>query len=293
MKAEAWEPTSISLYGCITGLELSGSRVEILKGITLRRVYVDTIGATMMAFAPPPTPKSHHPTPWAAVRGGLTFESRLEIAITDIGACDGLPPPVAAWLVAAVLRLQVASPIRLAVIANMPFDQMRERWREVEAVAFESAPQQIGAFNAHRVEARELDLSWLRETLPVAARLYHDERFFRAFSIYDQALFSPTTGMGTVLVWTAIEAFFDLGREREKTKAICKALSDYVGADRNDRDRAYQIIQELYYKRGQVVHAGRSMDTNDTIQSYQLACVAFQRALIDGRLPPSPTQASR
>jgi hypothetical protein len=290
MKAEAWKPTSIPLYGCVTGLELPEGRIEILQGITLRPVYVDTIGATMMAFAPPPTPQSHHPAPWAAVRGGFTFESRLEIAITDIGACDGLPPSVVAWLVAALLRLRVASPIRLAVIANMPFDQMGERSSEVEAVAFESAPQQIGAFTARRVEATESDLSWLREMLPVAARLYHDERFFRAFSIYDQALFSPTTEMGTVLVWTAIETLFDLGREREKTKAICRALSDYVGADRADRDRAYQVIQELYYKRGQTVHAGRGMDTHDMIQSYRLACGAFQRALIDGKLPPTPTQ---
>ena len=71
MSEKAWDTSTPPIYGCLTGIELPNDRVEILPGIALRRVYVDTFGATMMAFAPPPTPKSHHPGPWAAVRGGL------------------------------------------------------------------------------------------------------------------------------------------------------------------------------------------------------------------------------
>jgi hypothetical protein len=94
--------------------------------------------------------------------------------------------------------------------------------------------------------------------------------------------------MSAVLVWTAIEALFDLGAERDKTRAICKALSDYVSTSRADRDRAYQVIQDLYKKRGRVVHVGRSVDPSDFMQSLQLARVAFRRVLIDGELPMSP-----
>jgi hypothetical protein len=136
-----------------------------------------------------------------------------------------------------------------------------------------------------QIKATKDELSWLRDMLPVAARLYHDERFFRAFSIYDQAQWTPTPEMGTVLIWTAIEILFDLASEREKTKAICKALSDYIGTDRSDRDRAYQVIRSLYYKRGQTVHAGRSVGWQDVVQSFRLASAAFQRVLIDGGLP--------
>jgi Apea-like HEPN len=204
-----------------------------------------------------------------------------------MSACDGLTPSVAAWLVAAVLRLRIPTPIRLAVIGNMPFDRMGEHWQEEHAVAFESAPHQIGIFKAVRIEVTNDELSWLRDMFPVAARLYHDERFFRAFSVYDQAQWTPTPEMATVLVWTAIEILFDLAGEREKTKAICRALSDYVGVDQSDRDRAYQVIQDLYYKRGQTVHAGRGMASQDVIQSFRLANVAFQRVLVKSRLPPS------
>jgi hypothetical protein len=167
----------------------------------------------------------------------------------------------------------------------MPFDTMGEHWQEVQAVAFESAPHQIGIFTAMRIEVTNDELSWLRDMFPVAARLYHDERFFRAFSVYDQAQWTPTPEMATVLVWTAIEILFDLAGEREKTKAICRTLSDYVGVDQFDRDRAYQVIQYLYYTRGQTVHAGRCTPSQDVIQSFRLASVAFQRVLINGRLP--------
>lgn len=290
MQSGTWNATSIPLYGCLTGLELPDSRIEVLHGIVLRRVYVDTFGATMMAFAPPTISRPYQ-EPWAAVQGGFTFESRVEIAITDARACDGMAPSVVAWLVAAVLRLHVKSPIRLAVIANMPFDQMSKSWSKVEAIAFETAPQQTGVFTAQHIEASELHLSWLKEKLPVAARLYHEERFFRAFSIYDQSLWSPSPETSNMLIWTAIEILFDLGREREKNKAISGALSAYVAADRPDRDRAYQVIQGLYHKRGQAIHAGRRMDTEDIIQSHQLARAAFQRALINGKLPPSSARS--
>jgi hypothetical protein len=280
-----WDRSELPIYGCLTGVELRDESVAILPGITLRRVYVDTFGATMMAFAAPAASNSPHPAPWEAVRGSFTFEGRVQIEVTDAGLLDGLTPAVAVWLVAAVLRLRIPAPIRLAVIRNAPFDPEAASRREIESIAFETAPHQIGIFKAKRSELTQEELAFLREMLPVAARLYHDERFFRAFSVYDQAQWVPTPEIGTVLVWTSMEILFDLTAEREKTKAICKALSDYVAEDRSDRDRAYQVVQDLYQKRGQTVHAGRSMMPQDVAQSFRLASVAFQRTLIDGRLP--------
>ena len=286
MDKEAWDASRAPIYGCLTGIELPKDKIEVLPGIALRRIYVDTFGTTMMAFAPPPTSESPHPGPWVAVRGGFAFEARVEVELINMNACDGLVPSTAVWLVAAVLRLRVPAPIRLAVIGNMPFDRMGEHPQEANAVAFESAPHQIGTFSVRRIEASEDELQWLRDMLPVAAQLYHDDRFFRAFSIHDQAQWASTQEMAVVLVWTAIEILFDLASERDKTKAICRALSEYVAVDQRDRDRAYQVIQNLYYMRGQTVHAGRRMAAQDVMQILRLASIAFQRVLIDGGLPP-------
>lgn len=283
---DAWDTSEPPLYGCLTGIELPKDRVEIARGVALRRVYVDTFGATMMAFKPPPAPNSPHPAPWAAVRGGFTFEGRTEVELTDLAACDGLTASVAMWLVAAVLRLRVSAPVRLAVLANLPFEKENGQSSQIQAIAFERAPQQIGHFTAGRIEVSEAEIGWLQDMLPLASRLYHEERFFRAFSIFDQAQWAATPEMSAVLVWTAIEILFDLSAEREKTKAICHALSDYVGRDETDRERAYLVIRDLYYKRGKVVHSGRRVPLNDVVQGILLARAAFERVLIDGRLPP-------
>lgn len=282
---KAW-PDTLPLYGCLTGIELPDSGFEAALGVTLSSVFVDMFGTSLLAFAPPPKPKAPHPGPWIPVNGGYTFKSRTQVAITDVSAFDGLTPSAVAWLVAAMLRLQMASPVRMAVLAAMPFDMMKstpEPW----PIPFESATHHIGPYRTNSAAATEEDLRWLRGALPVAARLYHEERFFRAFSVYDQAQWSPTLEMGTVLVWTAIEALFDLGGEREKTKAICRALADYVGDGQSDRDRAYQVIRDMYGKRGSVVHYGGRVKPEDAIQSYQFAKVAFRRCIIDGRLPPA------
>jgi hypothetical protein len=58
MTTKAWDTSAPPIYGCLTGIELPNEMIAILPGIALRRVYVDTFGATMMAFAPPSTPKS-------------------------------------------------------------------------------------------------------------------------------------------------------------------------------------------------------------------------------------------
>ncbi|AWC22459.1 hypothetical protein ASC75_24905 [Aminobacter sp. DSM 101952] len=277
----------LPLYGCLTGIELPDSGFEVIPGVSLRSVFVDMFGTSLLAFAPPPTPKAPHPGPWVPINGGYTFKSRVQVSITDVSSFDSLSPSAVAWLVAAMLRLQLPSPVRMAVLAAMPFDKM-EVTHEPWPITFESATHQVGPYRTPSTVASEEDFLWLRTALPVASRLYHEERFFRAFSVYDQAQWSPTLEMGTVLVWTAIEALFDLGGEREKTKAICRALADYVSDGPSDRDRAFQVIRDMYGMRGSVVHNGGRVAPEDAIQSYQFAKVAFRRCIIDGKLPPSP-----
>lgn len=280
-----WDVEKPPLYGCLTGIELPVEAFNIAPGLVLRSVFVDMFGTSMLAFAPPPNPSAPHPAPWVAVKGGYAFQSRVELAVTDALAFDALSPSVAAWLVAAMFRLRMKSPVRMAVLANRPFDELQHQgpW----PLAFESATQQIGPYSTRTDTVGEDDLRWLRASVPMAARFYHDERFFRAFSVYDQAQWSPTLAMGMVLVWTAIETLFDLGGKREKTKAICRALSDYVANGTADRDRAYQVIRNLYAKRGGVVHAGARVTLQDAMQSWQFAKVAFRRCIADGKLPPS------
>lgn len=285
-RGNTWTISKLPLYGALTGIELSGDTFEVTRGIVLRRVYVDVFGAPMMAFGPPSSPNSHHPAPWVAVRGGFGFSCRVEVAITDLSEFETLSPSTVAWLIAAVLRLQLCSPVRMAVLGNMPFDQMGAgASNDVTALSFEGAPHQICLRAAGEDKRSAEDLDWLRSSLPVAAHLYHDERFLRAFSVYEHAQWSPTLEMAVVLIWSAMEIFFDLGRNREKTKAISSALAGFVGDDGPDKDHAYQAVRDLYQKRGRVVHAGQTIDPASAAQTIRLARATFRKALLDRRLP--------
>jgi hypothetical protein len=150
---------------------------------------------------------------------------------------------------------------------------------------FESSPYQNGLFRAERLEMTVEDIEWLSNTLPVAARLFRDERFMRAFTVFDESVWASCFEIGTVFIWTAIEILFDCSGEQHKTKAISSALADWVGYDRADRDRAYPMIIDLYGKRGRVVHSGRNIEREDFGQSHALARAAFMNVLGRRELP--------
>jgi hypothetical protein len=164
---------------------------------------------------------------------------------------------------------------------------MKDNWRSADAVGFETAHRQLGAFVTQREILSSCEISWLRAALPYSVQLSHDERFWRAFTILDQARWSATHEAAMMLIWMAIETLFDLGHKREKAKAISSALSSYISVAKPERDRTYQAVSSLYFHRGRIAHAGRTVSPEVVGQSFHLAGAAFNRVLTDGALPPS------
>src|SRR5664280_2266120 len=114
---------ALPLYGCMTGILLPVESFELATGIELRKAYFDIFDSPMMAFKAPP-PNQAHPAPWVAIRGGFNYECRAELAIENLSAFDGFSASQAAWLIAALFRLRVEAPVRIAAVANVPLAQL-------------------------------------------------------------------------------------------------------------------------------------------------------------------------
>jgi hypothetical protein len=280
---------TLPLYGCLTGVVLPEPQVRLAEGITLTRGYFEVFSTPMLAFSEA-QPGKHTPGPWVAVHGAFnSYASRVELAVESVAALDGFMPSQAAWLVAALLRLRAESPVRLAAVANVPLLSIVDQ-RDGWALAFEASAHQVGIFRSQYTKLTAEDLDWLVAALPVAASFYHDDRFMRAFTVFDESLWSDRTEVGIILIWTAIEILFDLGGAQHKTKAICAALSEHVGVNEQDRDRAYNVIRELYDKRGRAVHGGRHIEKHDYAQSFAFARAAFVNCIDRRQLPKATPQ---
>jgi hypothetical protein len=275
---------TLPLYGSVTGITLPSEQIHVARGVALRRGLFDTFSTPMMGFAEPAS-GGHTPGPWVPVDGAYhSFQARVELAIDDLTALEGFAPSRAMWLIAALLRLRIEAPVRVTAVANVPLATLKGR-TDIWPLSFEGAPYQNGLFRAGRMDMTAEDLEWLSDTLPVAARFFHEERFMRALTIFDESVWASRLEIGTVFIWTAVEILFDCSGQQHKTKAISSALADCIGNDKADRDRAYQVIAELYGKRGRVVHSGRNIEREDFGRSRALARAAFVNVLGRKELP--------
>jgi hypothetical protein len=272
-------------YGVITGVELPCEETEIADGVFLRTSYASVFSAPMIAFNPPKEPEKHHPPPWIAVRGGTHFESIVEVCLETDANLFEFHPRKFLWLLTSLVRLKVTSPVRLVTTSHRPKTELIEAPTSFDVSAFEYQSTQFGVFSKARVILDENHLNALREDLPALLTLFEDERFNRAFSIYEQAQWSTTLSAAMTMIWTSLEILFGISNQRDKTRALSGALSEYVTDDRSDRDRAYQVIQSLAKERGRSVHAGREPDEQDVLQAIQFSKAAFSKSISDRGLP--------
>ena len=175
------------LFGGITGFPLPVQRFELLPGLTLTRTYAHLIAPFIMAFSPPEKPRSPHPGPWAALReGGLKIlvEIKLDSGVTPLGF-DRLNT---LWFVVALLRLRLALPLQMPVLADRALQEVPANVEAANLLPVELNLSQL--LTAPPRTPTEADLEWVRENIVAASDLMKVPAFNRALLTLDEAVAS-------------------------------------------------------------------------------------------------------
>jgi hypothetical protein len=138
----AFDPNTDELFGGIAGLNLPIARYELEPGIVLSQTFAHVNLSAVMACAPPNKPRAPHPGPWAALT-----EQGIKIAVQLSLAAGG--PPLGfdrlntLWFVIALLRLRLATPVLMAVIADRPFQGVPKDTEAAHLITVELHPLQL------------------------------------------------------------------------------------------------------------------------------------------------------
>ncbi len=273
------------IYACLTGVAIAEEKVLLSEDCLISKIFVDTFSTTMMVFAPPISPAKHHPGPLVAVDEYKSFNARAQIELKNLNDFEHLSAEVALTIIVSMMRLRISAPIRIPVLGNMPFNVMKDSSGTARAKPFESFPSHIGVFKEECHTLSPNDIDWIKQAIATVVKLCRADRFFRAFTVYEQAQWVPTTEIAIQLLWTAMETLLNLSAVSNKAKSLSAALADHVTDDRPSRDKAYQDIKRLYENRGKVVHSARNVVDNDVFNTVNLARVAFCRAVASQEVP--------
>lgn len=263
------------LFGGISGVPLPSDTFALGFGLTLRRTYAKLTAPYILAFAPPPKLSAPSPGPWAAVgEKSLVVLVELELAGEAALGFDRLNT---LWFVVALLRLKLALPVKMPVLADRPFQRIPDDTDRANVFPVEIQLQQLLTAPPDKLPTAA-DFEWLRDNLFAASELMKDPVFHRSFQTLDGAIHTQNAGAGIVIAWAAIETLIRPGNTRI-TERVCRSLAAYLNPPGSDRDRAFTTIERCYAARGGAVHAGTPPEAEQFHTAFRLARSALLRSI--------------
>jgi hypothetical protein len=277
----AFDLNTDELFGGLSGLSLPVERYELVPGLALSKTFAHVILPAVMAFSPPSKPRAPHPGPWAALT-----EQGMEIAV-QVSLAPGKPPlgfdrPNTLWFATAMLRLRLATPVLMAVIADRPFQDVPKNTEAAHLIPVELHPLQLRTAKFRPLSLADLD--WIRDHIVAASELMKDPIFNRVIRTLDSVINVTHAGSGILIAWAAIEALLRPG-QKQITDRVCKGLATYLYPPGSGRDRAYPKIVASYGARGGAVHAGDTPEAEQLEFAFALARRAVGTAIEQKALP--------
>ncbi len=274
-----FEPNNDALFGGISGLILPNSEFQVRPGLTLASTYAHIMAPYIIAFVRPKNKTAPHPGPWTSIRAegfDILAEVRLEAGCAPLGF-DRLNT---LWFVVALLRLRLARPLQLSVLADRSLGLVA-----ADAVGSKLMPVELAQpLLVPATRPTEDELAWVSRHIIAADRLMTLPAFNRAFQTLDRAVAIDNPGAGIVIAWAAIETLLRPGSQKI-TERVSRGLAAYIHPPGSARDRAFGEIVKSYEARGGAAHAGIQPEEKQYRTAFQFARAALSTAIEHGELP--------
>jgi hypothetical protein len=271
------------IFGGISGAKLPIDQYDLGEGAVLRATYAHVMAPFLMAFSPA-EPGKHHPAPWSAVKGGLSYDVHIELMIDATGNPEWLIGTQALWWIAALLRFRSSWTLSVPIFADRSF-QLIPKASDARVFPFE-----IGTRGSIR-EADEIvdlsmdDLLWVAGTWKRAAYLFHRERnFAQAFRAFDHSTTIASPSLGLLTLWGALEHLFAPSKQELRFR-VSALIACYLEPSGTGRIQLHKKLLKLYDERSQAAHTANAVEAEAASETFAVMKNVLMRIIADDSVP--------
>ena len=273
------------LYGGFTGLKPPQESIDFGEGLVLSRTFAHLIQAKVMAFAAA-RPGTAHPAPWAAVRGGRGLDIHCQLLVPK----DFYPGPFfdhlnTIWWISALIRLRGVPNAFVSAVSTGPFTKDLASSKDHQIFALEGDPQRRWPISLPDKEDNAATFEWVcTHWKPGGALMGESERFNTFVQAVDSSLGRPTAQLALIEIWGGLDQLFaeSPGEVRFKNSLRISSYLEPFGASRRE---LFGSIMQLYEKRSQAAHGGKTELSDALTGSYLLARRVIMAIIERGKTP--------
>jgi hypothetical protein len=268
-------PLESPLHAGIADIDLPVDEIDFGKGIILRKTYCYVFAPYMAAFSPA-KPGHHHPTPWKAVSGGVSYEILAELFIpVELDIKNWFDRVNTIWWFAALIRLK-GNPIAIVpVLASHPFSEMATMTGEPKFWPIEFQRRRLLVDKPSRELTIEA-LEWIQQHWQAGGHLMsQSDSFNTAFQAFDSSTNERSYSVGLVTLWGALERLFSPAHQ-ELTFRVSANIAAFLEPPGDSRLKLFKSVKKLYEARSKAAHGSGDNDHGPFVETYQL----LQRVLI-------------
>jgi len=258
-----------SFFFGLHGLQLPEPRIELGKGIVIRETYACIFAPFMVAFAPPGSLGKHHPGPWSAASGGVSYDISAELVIPLENEGEPAKSLQTARVILFLLRLGVSPAITLPVFSNMAFSKENAGAKDQTLHPYEVQVRSFPLAVSDSTAGSEA-LEWVCNHWEVTKKLVDSSyEFALASDSIDQGQFIQNTALTLVSLWGALEALFspNSAELRFRVSALIASFLEPPGKDRKERQKK---IAKLYDERSKAAHGRPKHSQQHLLDTFNL-----------------------